>query len=84
MAQMIMQDKTMQETWLQSLGQENALEKEMDAHSSVFAWEVPWTEEPGLNLENSSLKMCPGTDFFFITPATLLVITLLLAPSANS
>ena len=37
-----------------------------------------------LNLENSSLKMCPGTDFFFITPATLLVITLLLAPSANS
>ena len=38
---------SMQETWVQSLGQEDALEKEMATHSSILAWEIPWTEEPG-------------------------------------
>ena len=37
----------MQETQVQSLGWEDALEEEMATHSSVLAWEVPWTEEPG-------------------------------------
>ena len=37
----------MQETWVQSLGQEDTLEKEMATHSSILAWEIPWTEEPG-------------------------------------
>ena len=37
----------MQETWVQSLGQEDPLEKETAAHSSILAWEIPWTEEPG-------------------------------------
>ena len=37
----------MQETWIWSLGQEDPLEKEMAAHSSIPAWEIPWTEEPG-------------------------------------
>ena len=37
----------MQETWVQSLGGEDALEKEMATHSIVLAWEIPWTEEPG-------------------------------------
>ena len=32
---------------VQSLGQENALEKEMATHSSILAWTIPWTEEPG-------------------------------------
>ena len=36
-----------QETQVQSLGQEDPLEKEMASHSSVLAWEMPWTEEPG-------------------------------------
>ena len=36
-----------QETWVQSLGQENSLEKEMATHYSILAWETPWTEEPG-------------------------------------
>ena len=35
------------ETWVQSLGQEDPLEKEMAAHSSILGWEIPWTEEPG-------------------------------------
>ena len=37
----------MQETWVQSLGQEDPLQKEMATHSSILAWEIPWTEEPG-------------------------------------
>ena len=37
----------MQETQVQSLGREDALEKEMATHSSILAWKIPWTEEPG-------------------------------------
>ena len=37
----------MQETLVQSLGQEDSLEKGMATHSSIFAWRIPWTEEPG-------------------------------------
>ena len=37
----------MQETRLQSLGLEDLLEKEMAPHSSILAWRIPWTEEPG-------------------------------------
>ena len=37
----------MQETGVQSLGQEDPLEEEMTAHSSILAWQIPWTEEPG-------------------------------------
>ena len=36
----------MQETWVQSLGWEDPLEKEMATHSSVLAWKIPWSEEP--------------------------------------
>ena len=35
-----------QETWVQSLGREDPLEKEMASHSSILAWRIPWTEEP--------------------------------------
>ena len=38
---------TMRETWVQSLGREDLLEKEMATHSSILAWKIPWTEEPG-------------------------------------
>ena len=37
----------MQETWVQSLGLVDPLEKEMSTHSRIFAWRIPWTEEPG-------------------------------------
>ena len=37
----------MQETWVQSLAQEDPLEKEMATHFSILAWETPWAEEPG-------------------------------------
>ena len=35
------------ETWVQSLGWEDPLEREMATHSSILAWRMPWTEEPG-------------------------------------
>ena len=47
MAQTVKNLAAMQETWVQSLGQEDPLEKEMATHSSILAWRIPWTEEPG-------------------------------------
>ena len=46
-AQTVKRLPTMQETRVQSLGWEDLLEKEMATHSSILAWEIPWTEEPG-------------------------------------
>ena len=47
MAQSIKSLPAMQETWVQSLGWEGPLEKEMASHSSILGWRIPWTEEPG-------------------------------------
>ena len=47
MAQTVQRLPTMWETRVQSLGWEEALEKEMATHSSTLAWKIPWTEEPG-------------------------------------
>ena len=46
-AQSIKNLPAMQETWIQFLGWEDPLEKEMAIHSSILAWKIPWTEEPG-------------------------------------
>ena len=46
-AQMVKRLHAMQETQVQSLGWENPLEKEMATHSSILAWRIPQTEEPG-------------------------------------
>ena len=48
MAQTVKRLPTMWETWVQSLGQEDPLEKEMATHSSTLAWKIPWMEEPGV------------------------------------
>ena len=45
--QMVKHLPAMQETWVQSLGQEDPLEKGIATHSSILAWRIPWTEEPG-------------------------------------
>ena len=44
---MVKRLSTMWETWVQSLGQEDPLEKAMAIHSGTIAWKIPWTEEPG-------------------------------------
>ena len=46
-AQMVKNRPVMQEIWIQFLGWEVPLEKEMATHSSILAWRIPWTEEPG-------------------------------------
>ena len=47
MAQIIKKLTAMWETWIRSLGWEDPLEKEMGIHSSILAWRIPWTGEPG-------------------------------------
>ena len=46
-AQMVKNLPAMHETWVQPLGREDPLEKGMVTHSSLLAWRMPWTEEPG-------------------------------------
>ena len=47
MAQRVKRLPAMQETWVQSLSQEDPLEKEMATHYSTLAWKITWTEKPG-------------------------------------
>ena len=47
LSQLVKNLPAMQEIWVQSLGQEGPLEEGMATHSSVRAWRIPWTEEPG-------------------------------------
>ena len=54
-AQMVKCLPAMQETWVQLLGWEYPLEKEMATHSSTLAWKIPWTEEPG-SLQSMGLQ----------------------------
>ena len=61
MAQTVQNSPAMQETWVQSLGQEDSLEKGLATHSSILAWTVPWTEEPG-GLQSMGLQSIVGHD----------------------
>ena len=54
-AQLVKHLPAMKETWVQSLGQEDPLEKEMANHSSILAWRIPWTEQPG-GLQSTGLQ----------------------------
>ena len=55
MAQWVKNLPTMQEMWARSLGREDPLEEEMAIHSSILAWEVLWSEEPG-GLQSKGLQ----------------------------
>ena len=55
MAQIVKNLPAMQETWVRFLGGEDLLEKEMATHSSILAWRIPWTEEPG-RLQSTGLQ----------------------------
>ena len=68
--QMVKNLSAMQETWVRVLGQEDPLEKEMATHSSILAWKIPWTEEPGGSVGSQStivilLLMILKTDHIF-------------------
>ena len=53
--QMVKRLPAMWETWVRSLGGEDLLEKDMAPHSSILAWKIPWTEEPG-GLQSTGLQ----------------------------
>ena len=55
MAQRSKRLPAMRETWVGSLGREDPLEKGMATHSSILAWRIPWTEEPG-GLQSTGLQ----------------------------
>ena len=57
MAQMVKNPPAVRETWVRSLGWEDPLEKVMATHSSILAWEIPWTEEPGGLQSTGSLRV---------------------------
>ena len=66
---------TMQETWVQSLGWKDLLEKEMATHSSILAWKIPWVEEPGRLQDMGSQRVRQRLSNFthsLIHPATRL------------
>ena len=65
----------MQETQIWSLGREDPLEEEMATHSSILAWEIPWTEEPGGMYSMESQSQTLLSDW---TTATYILITLFL------
>ena len=70
MAQRLKHLPPMQETQVQSLGQEDPLEKEMATHSSILAWRIPWTEELGrlqtTGSQKSGIGLSDFTSFHFI------------------
>ena len=64
----------MQETWIQPLGQEDPWEKEMATHSSILAWRIPWTEEPGglLFMRSQRIRHDRVTNTFTFSPGLVL------------
>ena len=64
-AEMIQSPPAVQETWVRSLGWEDPLEKEMPTHSSILAWRIPWTEEPGGLQSMESQSWTQLSDFTF-------------------
>ena len=80
-AQMVKNLPAMRETWVQSQGQEDPLEKEMATHSSILAWRIPWMEEPGMSVPISpfiplflptTMSTCP-----FSTSVSLFLLCIL-------
>ena len=62
MAQAVKNLPAMQETQVQSLGQEDPLEREMATHSSILAWRIPWTEEPNMTERKCCTLHLPSGD----------------------
>ena len=69
-----------QETWVPSLGQEDPLGKEMATHSSILAWSIPWTEEPGGLQSMGSQKSRTWLSIDIHTVSTLMLFLLCFAP----
>ena len=72
MAQMVKSLPAVRETQVQSLGQEDSLEKAMATYSSILAWKIPWMEEPGRlhGVADSQTRLSDITFFHFQTNFT--------------
>ena len=71
MVQTVKNLPAMQEMWVQSLGQKDLLEKEMESYSSILAWRIPWSEKPS-RLQSTEWKVSDITErltlvFFMVT-----------------
>ena len=64
-----------QETWVRSLGWEEPLEKEMATHSSILAWKIPWTEDPGKATAHGVSKSWPRLSNFIFFLSFFLSVT---------
>ena len=64
-AQTVKRLPPMRETWVQSLGREDPLEKEMAIHSSTLAWKIPWKEEPVHGVAKSQTRLSDFTSLHF-------------------
>ena len=78
MAQTVKNQPSMQETWVQALGQEDLLEKGMATHFSILAWRIPWTEEPG-RVQSTESKRVGRTQLSKIMLREFLDLELILA-----
>ena len=76
-AQMVQNLPAMQETWVRSLGWEDPLEKEMETHSSILAWRIPWMEEPGGLQSTGSQSWTRLSDFTHSLITTLSMMSML-------
>ena len=65
MAQTVKRLPAVRETWVQSLGWKDPLEKEMATHSSTLAWKIPWMEEPGGLVHGVAKSQTRLSDFTF-------------------
>ena len=67
----------MRKTWVQSLGWEDPLEKEMATHSSILAWKIPWTEEPGRPWGCKESDMTQQLPFNFTSLVMMTMLTMM-------
>ena len=72
-AQRVKRLHAMQETWVQPLGREDPLEKEMATYFSTLAWKIPWTEEPG-RLQSGSQRVADDRATSLLTPPIIMSI----------
>ena len=71
-AQTVKNLPAVQETWVQFLGREDPLEKEMATHSSILAWEIPWTENFGhYGIQESAFPLSVSGDSIEENPQSL-------------
>ena len=73
MAQMVKRLPAMRKTWVQTLGREDLLEKEMATHSSTLVWKIPWTEKPG-RLQSMGSQSRTQLSDFTLTFSTLKIL----------